>query len=114
MKFVITRTSFYSDETPPCDGVKREVLTRTVRIAPTARGEHANWPAIERHWRSFGRNHRDEGETLAKEIDQEHWVIEIFTLAKLLDFAARHGGSLVVDHDGDGAPSVEIYDEPRE
>jgi len=47
-------------------------------------------------------------------LEGDNWVIEINTLAKLLELAMAAGEEIIIDVDVGGLPEIEVYDDYRE
>jgi hypothetical protein len=112
MKVIITRTSQWSVDPgrPPVEGARIErVWVTESRIVKTFHDYDSRGPRTD-PWTSVGRNHRETENGITREIEKEHWVIDIddvWAFAKLVD------RELVISA-GEGFPSVEIYDDYRE
>jgi hypothetical protein len=113
-KFVVTRTSA-GWEGVPCEGLTSEqrpyVDHRTV-----ADPRDLKFPLnAEQDWYARGSNHRVINGTIARDMDMRKvWTKEFNSLEELLEFVKTVGGVVVVELDGEGNASIEIYDDYRE
>ncbi len=120
MEFLIRRTSDYSDG-KPCTGAKRKSFVhidrRTVKTL-----EQARKSAWGEHFFASGTNHREEKVGacgVARDLPaQEHWTIEVETLADLVALVGKVGDIVIHSplFDLHDAPEleIEIYDGYRE
>lgn len=118
MKFLVRRTSVFNDDTSPCDGAVREVLTQTHTTAASRLTEFSD-EAWARTWYETGFNHCEQkqgrGKTLMKDTQKEKWTIDIADLAALMEFSGEHGPivlSEAIFNELDG--EIEVYDGYRE
>lgn len=116
MKFIISRTSLWNDEEPPCEEAVREKSvktdTRTVDApekVPAKFGEDPNW------WYSEGFNHRIVNGQIKRDFEHLEWFVELSSLEDLLKFKDKHGDLIIRESfDNDSFPQIEIYDNYRE
>lgn len=116
MRFVVSRTSLWSDETAPCEEAKR---VKVVRVDERTADDPAKIPSAKgksEWWYEAGRNHRVENGRIRRDFDDNAWVINIRSLKDLVGFCRKHGNlvlSTVSWRAGDLA-EIEIYDGYRE
>ena len=116
MKFIVTKTSVYSDDAP-CDEAKSGMFESWSIRYCTEAYFNKRFAEIEGLWRSKGRNHcvNSDGNICRQAHDERLWYIEIGTLDELMDFCSKHGQIVVSSNkhsDRDG--EIEIYDDYRE
>lgn len=117
MKFVITRSISFGDESPPCDGAKRECVdgfeTRTCSEEEFDR----KFSAHEGLWRSKGFNHTVTEEGYIQRIhkdDTDVWVLDFKDLDSLMSFHNKYGDLVLTSCWSSRRPEIEIYDGYRE
>jgi hypothetical protein len=113
--FLVTRTSQYVSDEPPCARAELARYTPTqVRTVKDFDEFDRRFGDREGPWVSKGINHRVHPAGIARDMPDgaEGWFVEIPDLAALLEFSREHG-PIVVGLDG-GIPTVEIYDDYRE
>jgi hypothetical protein len=117
MKFLVTRTSLFLDDTKPCDDAQRcnyiSVDERTVnhpdKLYPKNKFT-SDWYNDPRFF-----NHRVEHGHIKRDQNREGWCICLNTLDELKLFADKHGRCVVSNEDGNpDMMSIEIYDTYRE
>ena len=114
MKFLVTRTSLYSADTPPCPGAVLELLPSwDVRTFKTPAEHDARFPAEP--WLKYGTEHTTWSGGIRRRLeDRAVWTIDI---PNLLAFVAEHGHCILEAANPDTGkllPSIEIYDDYRE
>lgn len=116
MDFIISKTSNYLSNEPPCKGAIKKLFpvfhVRTV----TEEEYNKKFSHVEGLWRSKGFNHTvtEEGYIKRQEPDQEQWCVELNTLEELIDFYNTHGDLIIKSNFASGTPEIEIYDDYRE
>ena len=118
MKFVICRTSMWTEE-KPYEKCVREIVDRIeVRSLNTPEQYDTRFSTREGKWLSRGVNHciNEEGYIQrTHKNDREVWVIEVNTLDELIALQKEIGEELILSTVRyDGVPSLEIYDSYRE
>ena len=116
MKFIIERTSSWSEE-KPCE--EAEKMTVPYWHTRTCDEKEFNRKFSDREglWRSKGKNHKitKDGYITRQEEDKEVWGIEIKSLEELLNFQKKYGSLILQEHFYDNDTfSLEIYDDYRE
>lgn len=110
MKVIIKRASgpwTIEPDQPPVDGARVETVWVTDSCGFASFHAYDTSSPKIRPWTSVGRNHRETGGGITRELAEEHWVIEI---DDLWAFSAMVGHQLVIGTDG-GFPTVQIYDD---
>lgn len=112
MKFVVSRASAWSDDVCPCEGAKRIVVNKTdIRTVPAHLDMAKFYSAT--NWYKRGTNHRvlNDGR-IARDIQENLWVITISHLKNLMEFIDKYG-QVVVSHypDTQDLPEIMIYDD---
>lgn len=112
MKFVVSRASAWSDDTCPCEGAERVVVNKTdIRTIPSGVNINEFYSCV--NWYKRGTNHRvlDDGR-VARDIQENLWVIKISHLKNLIEFIDKYG-QVVVSHypDTKDLPEIMIYDD---
>lgn len=112
MKFVVTRTSLYSEEEQPVDGaVKEEVTSYGYRSLEIEKREQA-WKRFNEDYTDIKRLPNSGWRGTSKE-KQFVWVIEI---DDIVEFVKKVGECIVSASEKyvEGYPQIEIYDDYRE
>jgi len=120
MRFIVTRTSTWSDNRPCDEAVPVTLEWWDCRTFKTEQ-EHDNRLALtDGPWRSKGSEHGAWEEGIRRRLDdRQAWAVDLPDLAALMAFAAKHG-QLVIEgprpheHGDTALPSIEIYDGYRE
>lgn len=116
MDFIITKTSDYFNEEPPCEGALKKPFP--VIHVRTCNEEEFNRKFSEREglWRSKGTNHTvtNEGYIQRQEPDKERWCVTINSLDELMAFYETHGQIIIGSDYQSHTPSIEIYNDYRE
>ena len=112
-EFVCTRTSLFDDEKPPHPSAR---IVSYERVDLRTIDDPMKSPYIGAAWYESGRNHRVENGMIARDFDDERWVIEIDTMEELLEFVGESGEVVlsVNDHGLTPCMEIEIYDSYRE
>lgn len=116
MKFIVRRTSEWSDEVSPCKGAKRELVKcADVRSARDPK----NIPMYAKNpqkWYEDGYGHTVIRNQIVRYFDRAMWVMEIDSLETLMKFIRKQGTVVVSDAGvfGNSLPEIEIYDDYRE
>lgn len=108
--FRVRRTSVWNDDTAPCAEAYRGTYTAHIYcMLPLAKAMKA--PTTD--WFRRLANHRPApGGSVADQLDQPCWFVDLASLSDLEAFIRRHG-HVVVAWQSDG-PAIEIYDGYRE
>ena len=116
MKFLVTRTSDYSDETQPIEEARLVETThidrRTVKTLEEAKNAH--WGT---YFFASGKNHREENGMVARDMDKKYsdWEIEITNLRQLIGIIKKYGEIIISSSNVKGYEyEIEIYDGYRE
>lgn len=116
MRFMVSRTSHWSDEGPPCEGAVRKSYTRVDRRSasrPNKIPAYAN--RDESWWYEEGRNHRVVNRQICRDFDAEGWFIDFPDLAALTTFIGANGHVVIgPSYSNPDILEVEIYDDYRE
>ena len=125
MKFVVTRTSCYCDEAPPCSEAKKIKAwyedRRTISIEDMKQ-EIQNGDRSWERWLKEGVDHEDTEDGSRRFLpDNEVWVVELDSLKSLMKFSEKYGSLVFSISDywvgkkhGKNLPEIEIYDDYRE
>ena len=112
MKFIISRTSNWSDEESPCCEAVREPH---VRIDERTVDNPDKLNQGPEYWYKLGQNHRVENGHIKRDFPYEAWSIEISSLEELLEFTKRYGRVIINEYCGNPTLNeIEIYDGYRE
>lgn len=109
--FVCERTSTYGER--PCD---EAIKLSYVRVDRRTIDDPKKNPYIGRTWYKSGRNHRVEDGMIARDFDDERWMVEIADEQALQEFIQKYG-TIIISPNSDGLNPVyeiEIYDTYRE
>lgn len=118
MKFIVKRTSLWSDEQPIKEAKKVLVPYWHTRLC-SEEYFNKNYSKNEGYWRSKGKNHKELGKNkiTRQEEDREKWEVEINSLEELLKFSDKYGEVIISQEsetDDLKYNSLEIYDDYRE
>jgi hypothetical protein len=107
MKFRVTRTSVWSNETQPCPEAQADDYQHWTywTLSPTKLADR--YPLID----SATIEKAPAGSRSSK--TQRGWFVDIATIDDLAAFLQRHG-SVVIEYDRQETPTLEIYDNYRE
>lgn len=121
VKFTVTRTSLWDEDTPPCPEARREDC---LRIDERCCSHPKNIPAnrgmteaeAEAWWFSEGMNHRVENRHIMRDFPDKRWVVEMDGMGGLIDFIGTHGCIIIKDYvrQVPHLMEIEIYDGYRE
>lgn len=120
MKFIITRTSVWGDDSSPCAEAKKEQIARTeVRTFHSPEEFDKKFAEREGAWLSVGTNHRiGRNGYICRDRDMEDvWIIEVNSIEELIVLSQKYGRIIVEDCrliSNDKYPTIEIYDTYRE
>ena len=125
MRFIITRTSLWQDESPlPEDKRIRKVTYTRIDRRTLKTLEEVRQHQIGKYWFDSGTNHREEainGCGVARDIEgEEAWIIELNSLGELCKFIDEVEDPIVISNangywkDGSAVYEIEIYDSYRE
>ena len=116
MKYLIKRTSIWSEEKPCDEAFKHPHENWHTRTCNEDEFDQC-FSSREGLWRSKGRNQTitEEGNITRQEDDTMEWTVEINSLDELNKFSDKYG-KLVLSHRayGSNSPQIEIYDDYRE
>ena len=118
MKFIVSRTSQWDDENPPCEEAKRDsvVLVET-RALYTPEEFDKKFAQREGKWLSVGTNHRvnEKGYITRNNGTIDVWLLELNNLEELVEFVDKYGEIVIgTDWRNKDYKSIEIYDDYRE
>ncbi len=117
MKFVVTRTSSWHNEKPPCEGAKKERVDRIETRTCSEEDFDRKFSSSEGLWRSKGCDHSVTDEGYIKRIHKDDvgvWMVDFSDLDSLMSFYHEHGNLVIDSCWSSGLPQVEIYDDYRE
>lgn len=123
MRFKITRTSFWDDETPPCDGAIRGTCARWDQRTFKSPAEYDRKLGHRGTWLDKGTEHgywkdgeRAEESGIQRRLeDGDCWYIVINSLDELVAFNQKYGDLVLSAPRQEGTlPALEIYDDYRE
>jgi hypothetical protein len=116
MNFIISRTSQYFNENPPCEeSFKKPLPSFHIRTC-TEEEFNKRYSDREGLWRSEGTNHTvtEEGYIKRQEADKEEWCVNIKSIEELMSFHEKHGTLIIKRGYSSLVPEIEIYDDYRE
>jgi len=118
MKFLIKRTSDYSDKKPIKEAKKISVPYWHTRTC-TEEYFDKSFSIREGTWRSKGKNHKKVNENCItrQEDNRDMWSVEINSLEELLKFEHKYGRLILEEYDNSDEEKfyeLEIYDDYRE
>lgn len=122
MRFQVTRTSLWDDETPPCEEATKTTVAnwdaRTFK-SPEEHDKKIGRPG--KMWADRGTEHQlvygpRGGVTGIKRRveDRTAWTIDLADFDALMAFREKYGDLVLTDSTADGAAAIEIYDTWRE
>lgn len=119
MKFIIRRTgSSLDSKVPPVEGAylgKAIIVDRRLFKTPEEHDQRMKVYGHKDRWHDAGTNHRFTETGIARDFEEERWLIDIVTLEELLSLQRRVTCELIIDaQEDDGTPIIEIYDDYRE
>lgn len=118
MKFIVSRTSAWGDEKPPCEEAKRDSIVRVeTRTLYTPEEFDKRFAQREGKWLSVGTNHRvnEKGYITRDNGTIDVWSVEFNTLEELIEFCDKYGSVVIEDYMWNKAyREIEIYDDYRE
>lgn len=114
MRFVVTRTSCFCDETSPCvgafhiDGVSVDERT----VDHPDKNKHIG----SEHWYGTGVNHRVENGHIKRDFPTKAWAVDIVSIEEMMEFIKENGQVIIRGESNSfaGFPNIEIYDDYRE
>lgn len=114
MKFLVNRTSCWSDSCKPCAEAKQTSYVyydwRTVNDPKKLTYHNAL-----NDWYSHGENHRVERGNIVRDLPHDNgWSVDFETMDDLLKFVNKYGRVVVSNWDDHNLPMIEIYDDYRE
>lgn len=108
--FRVTRTTLWSDEVPPCPEAYQGTYTEhrycTLPLSEAMKAPNTQW------FRDLTNHRPAPGGSVADDLDQPCWFVDLGSLADLEAFVGRHG-QVIIDYPSDG-PHLDIYDGYRE
>ena len=116
MKVKVTKTSVFSPENKPCEGVTKEIFDRLHIRTCTEKVFNEKFSAREGLWRSKGFDHGtyNDGKWI-KRYDKDDdcgWFCEIDCIES---FIKKHGRCVINEYSENGATfEIEIYNDYRE
>lgn len=118
MKFIVSRTSIWDDEKPPCEEARRDSIVRVeTRTLYTPEEFDKRFALQEGKWLSVGTNHRinERGYITRDNGTIDVWSLELNNLEELVEFVNKYG-EIVIGNDwrNKDYKSIEIYDDYRE
>lgn len=124
MKFLITKTSDYWNDTKPCDEAYKGTIESIDSRGFKTPEEHDKVLAYgikngrQKPWLAEGYNHRiEDGHIVRNMPDRDCWYVDINSLEELFNFCTKYGGRLVLEDSNIydyKTPEIEIYDSWRE
>jgi len=123
MTFVVTRTSGWNDEVPPCDEAYMKKSTWRLDVRTVNTPEKLNHKVTMENWYLVGTDHKVNSDNhIERKIEAERtfWFVDIADLSELIQFQQKYGEIIITepwtitDITPPGTLEIEIYDDYRE
>lgn len=116
MIYIVSRTSAYGSENPPCEGAIKRPFDYWHTRSVSEEDFNKKFAPREGLWRSRGTEHKvlENGHISRREEDQDQWSISINSHWDIRRFVEGNGKIIIKTDDNSTAPHIEIYDTYRE
>ena len=114
MKFIVSKTSLWDDDEPPCqEAFRGKCLRVDCRSVDSPKKLNC---MTEDEWYAEGTNHRTEDDYICRDMDEiDCWFIKINSLKQLTKFIDEYGGVVIEPWWNNWSVlKIEIYDTYRE